>query len=145
MSKRVLVLIVLMTVLLVSCGNDLANPPLVYLVADGQLVDGFQSSYCWDQGIGGEICVDTVAPYFDEVTRLPVNAPIRFQFDTPLPNIVTISINEELFGETILSEKVSPSDFIDWSPTVAPGEYILKVDAGWRQGVVTYWFKVVLE
>ena len=108
-------------------------------------MDGFQSSYCWDGGVGGTLCVDTIEPYFDEITHLPASAPIRFQFDTPLPDEVSISISEELFGETILSESMPPSDFIDWSPAVAPGDYIVDVHVSWKQGDVTYWFSIVLE
>lgn len=145
MSKRLVLLIVLTATLLAGCGGNLDSPPLVYLVTDGDLVDGFQSSYCWDGGLGGTICVDSIEPYFDETTHLPASAPIRFQFDTPLPDEVTISISEELFGETILSESISPSDFIDWSPAVAPGEYIIDVHTSWEQGEVSYWFSVLLE
>jgi hypothetical protein len=130
--------------LLVSCGSGPDSPPLVYLVKDGNLVDGFQSSYCWDQG-GAALCVDTIEPYFDETTHLPANAPIRFQFDTPLPDKVTISVSKELFGETIQSEGLSPSDFIDWTSSVTPGEYIIDVHTSWKQGEVTYWFSVSLE
>jgi hypothetical protein len=59
--------------------------------------------------------VDSIEPYFDETTHLPASAPIRFQFDTPLPDEVTLSISKEVFGEVILSETVPASDFIDWS------------------------------
>ncbi len=145
MSKKLILLIVLTVIFLASCGGNLDSPPLVYLVADGDLVDGFQSSYCWDQGVGAMICVDTIEPYFDETTHLPANAPIRFQLDTPLPNEVKISISEELFGETILSESLSPAEIIDWSPAVPPGEYIVDVHVSWKQGDVAYWFSVLLE
>ena len=83
MPKRILVLILLVT-LLSGCGGDLSNPPLVYLVRNGNLIDGFQSSYCWDQGIRGALCVDTIEPYFEEIIRWPPGEPLRFQFDTPL-------------------------------------------------------------
>lgn len=145
MSKKIMILIVLTATLLAGCGGRIDSPPLVYLVSGGDLVDGFQSSYCWDGGIGGALCVDTIEPYFDETTQLPANTPIRFQFDMPLPDEVTISISEELFGETILSESMSPSEFIDWSPAVAPGEYILDVHASWKQGDVSYWFSIDLK
>lgn len=145
MSKRLISLIVLTIIFLVSCGSSLDNPPLVYLLADGDLMDGFQSSYCWDQGIGAAICVDTVEPYFDETTHLPNSAPIRFQLDIPLPDEVTISISEELFGETIFSESISPAEMIDWSPAIPPGEYIIDVHVSWKQGDVAYWFSVLLE
>ena len=145
MSKKLMLLIVLTATLLAACGGRIESPPLVYLVADGNLVDGFQSSYCWDGGAGGALCVDTIEPYFDETTRLPANAPIKLQLDSPLPNEVTLSISKELFGETILSETVTPSDFISWSPAVAPGEYIISVHTSWKQGDVTYWFSVSFE
>ncbi|MBC8333854.1 MAG: hypothetical protein ISR59_02800 [Anaerolineales bacterium] len=145
MSKKLILLIVLTVIFLASCGGNLDSPPLVYLVADGDLVDGFQSSYCWDQGVGATICVDTIEPYFDETTHLPANAPIRFQFDTPLPNEVKISISEELFGETIFSESLSPAEIIDWSPAVPPGEYVIDIHVSWKQGAVAYWFSIVIE
>ena len=145
MSKRISVLIVLSVVLLTSCGGDLANPPLIYLVSDEGLVDGFQSSYCWDSGIGRAICKDTVAPYFDSSTPLDASAPIRFQLDTPLPETVTLSISKEVLGESIYSETRPASELIDWSPPVPPGEYIIYVHGKWKQGGVTYWFSVLLE
>jgi len=136
---------ILFTTLLASCEGDLANPPLIYLVADGDLVDGFQSSYCWDQGIGEAICKDTVAPHFESSVPLDANAPIRFQLDTPLPEKVTLSISKEVLGKPIFSETLPASEFIDWPPAVAPGEYIIYVHAKWKPGEVTYWFSVLLE
>ena len=145
MSKKLMIFIVLAATLLTGCGGSLDSPPLVYLVADGALVDGFQSSYCWDGGISGTLCVDTIEPYFDSSTPLDATAPIRLQLDSPLPEGVTLSISKEVFGETILAESMSPSDFIEWSPAVAPGAYILDVHTSWNQGDVTYWFSVSLE
>ena len=145
MSKRFILLSILLITFLAGCGGDLANPPLIYLISDGTLVDGFQSSYCWDQGIGGEICVDTVEPYFESSTLLDGSAPIHFELDTPLPDMVTLSISKEVFGETIFSETLPVAEFIDWSPGVPPGEYIIVVHAKWKQGVVSYWFSVLLE
>ena len=139
-----MLLIILVATLLVACGSNLDSPPLVYLVRNANLIDGFQSSYCWDQGVG-TICVDTVEPYFEEAIRLPGNEPIRFQFDTPLPDEVTISISEELFGASIQTESLLPSEIIDWSPSVPPGDYVIDVHTSWKQGEVTYWFSVSLE
>ena len=62
MVKRTLFTIVLMGLLIASCGGNPSEPPLIYLISNDGLVDGFQSSYCWDSGIGGGICKDTVAP-----------------------------------------------------------------------------------
>ena len=90
MFNKILLISVLAALVLSGCGGNLDSPPLVYLVTDSNLVDGFQSSYCWDR-IGGTLCVDTIEPYFDESTYLSANAPLRFQFDTPLPDEVTIS------------------------------------------------------
>ena len=145
MLKRIFTLIVLVAVLLTSCGENIGSPPLIYLVSDGGLVDGFQSSYCWDDGIAGVICKDTVAPHFESFTPLDANAPIRFRLDTPLPKEVTIAISKEVLGETIFSETMPASELIDWSPAVAPGEYIIYVHGKWKQGGVTYWFSVSLE
>ena len=145
MSKRILMLLMLAALLLVGCGSSPDIPPLVYLATDSGLVDGFQSSYCWEQGIGAAICVDMIEPYFDETTHLPAGGSLVFQLDAPLPNEVTISISEELFGETILSESLTPADFIDWSPAVSPGAYIIDMHTKWKQGEVTYWFSVELE
>ena len=145
MSRRMLLTFILIGFLLTACGGILDSPPLVYLVRNGNLIDGFQSSYCWDQGVGGTICVDTIEPYFEEIIRLPSGAPIRFQFDTPLPDDVTISISDELFGDSIQTDNLSPSEIIDWSPNVPPGDYIIDVHTSWKQGEVTYWFSVYLE
>ncbi|MBT3189576.1 MAG: hypothetical protein HN736_10510 [Anaerolineae bacterium] len=144
MSKKILLMVILIATLLTACGGNSESPPLVYLVSNEELIDGFQSSYCWDSA-GSTLCVDTIETYFDETTYLLASAPIRFQLDTPLPDNVTISISEELFGETILSEEMPVSDFIDWSPTVAPGTYIIDVHTSWKQGDVSYWFSIVLE
>jgi hypothetical protein len=108
-------------------------------------VDGFQSSYCWDTGKDGTLCMDTVAPHFESSTPLDASAPIRFQLDTPLPEEVTLSISKEVLGESIFSETMPASESIDWSPAVAPGEYIIYVHGKWKQGGVTYWFSVSLE
>ena len=145
MSKRIFALIVLMAVSLTGCGEDIDSPPLIYLVANGELVDGFQSSYCWDSGKDGTLCMDTAAPYFESSTPLDASAPIRFQLDTPLPEKVILSISKEVLGKSIFSETIPASEFIDWSPAVAPGEYIIYVHAKWKPGEVTYWFSVLLE
>ena len=145
MLKRIFALIVLTTFLLTSCGENIGSPPLIYLVSNGELVDGFQSSYCWDSGMDGTLCMDTVEPYFESSTQLNANSSIQFQLDTPLPNEVTLFIRREVSGETILSERMPVSETITWSPTVAPGTYILAMHAKWKQGEVTYWFSVLLE
>jgi len=143
--NRLLLVIVLLTILLTACGINLDSPPLVTLVSENGRVNGFQSSYCWDQGVGAAICVDTIEPFFDQTTPLSNRAPIRFQLDAPLPDEVTISISQELFGETIVSESMTPAEFLDWSPQVGPGEYIIDVHTRWKQGEVSYWFSVLLE
>ncbi len=145
MSRKGMIFIFLILVLLTGCGSIPDSPPLVYLVRNGNLIDGFQSSYCWDKGLGGTLCVDTIEPYFEEIIRLPAGEPLRFQFDTPLPDDVTISISDELFGESILTESLPPSEIIDWSPAVPSGDYIIDVHTSWKQGEVTYWFGVFLE
>ena len=144
-SNKLPLMMILMAIVLTACGGNLDSPPLVYLEADSGLVDGFQSSYCWDQGVGAAICVDTIEPYFDEATSISQNDPIRFKLDAPLPDDVTISINKELFGETIVSESVKPSENLEWLPKVAPGAYIIQVQTNWKQGGVSYYFSVVLE
>jgi hypothetical protein len=145
MNKKILFIMLITTMLLVSCGGGVDSPPLVYLVTDSGLVDGFQSSYCWDNGIRGTLCVDTIEPYFDETTHLSTNDPIRFLLDTPLPDEVTLSLSRELFGDILISETVSVTESIDWSPAVDAGEYILTVNANWPQGDVAYWFSISLE
>ena len=145
MPKRIFALIVLAACLLTGCGSDIDSPPLIYLVANGELVDGFQSSYCWDSGTDGTLCMDTVAPHFESSIPLDAGAPIRFQLDTPLPNEVTFLIRKEVSGETILSKRMPVSETITWSPTVVPGTYVLAMHARWKQGEVTYWFSVLLE
>ncbi len=144
-SNKLPLVILLITITLTACGSNLDSPPLVYLEADSGLVDGFQGSYCWDQGRGAAICVDKIQPYFDESARLNQSEPIRFRFDTPLPDQVTISISEELFGATIVSESVTPAEVVEWSPMIGSGAYIIDVQTTWEQGGVSYFFSVVLE
>ncbi|HSG42796.1 MAG TPA: hypothetical protein VLA72_06545 [Anaerolineales bacterium] len=146
MNKKKLLILLITAILLVSCGgSSVDSPPLVYLVKDGELIDGFQSSYCWDDGAGAALCVDTVEPYFDETTHLSTGGLIQFLLDTPLPDEVTLSLSKELFGDIIISETVAVVENIDWSPAVDSGEYILTVHAKWTQGDVAYWFRVSLE
>ena len=145
MSQKMLLTLVLLGFLLTSCGGGVDNPPLIYLISNGELVDGFQSSYCWDSGIGETLCVDSIEPYFESSTPLDASAPIRLQLDSPLPDAVTLSLSQEVFGDTIYSETVPVSEIIAWSPSVAPGTYILDVHASWKQGDVTYWFSISLE
>jgi hypothetical protein len=145
MSKKVLQLYAVIAVLVTGCGGGPASPPLVYLVTASGLVDGFQSSYCWDGGAGGTLCVDTIAPTFSSPTSLPAGDPIQFQFDTPLPDEVVLSASKELFGETIYSESKPAAELITWSTQLPPGEYILAVHVTWKQGSVSYWYSVSLE
>ncbi len=145
MLKKILLITVLTALVLSGCGSKVESPPLIYLVSNGDLVDGFQSSYCWEGGIGAALCVDTIEPYFESSTLLDVSAPIKLQLDSPLPNEVTISVSKEVFGETILSEQVPVSEQVTWSPAVDPGTYILAAHASWDQGDVTYYFSVSLE
>lgn len=145
MLKKILLVIGLSAVVLAGCGGNLANPPPIYLVINGELEDGFQSSYCWDQGFGAAICVDTVAPYFENSIPLDTSKVIQFQLDTPLPDKVTLSISKEVMDEAIYSETVPVSKLIEWYPEVAPGEYIIAVHGKWKPGDVTYWFSVLLQ
>ena len=145
MPKKIILMTILTALLVSGCGGGVDSPPLIYLVSNGELVSGFQSSYCWDQGIGGTICVDTIEPYFESSTALDASAPIRFQLDSPLPDEVTLSISKEVFGETVFAGSMQGSEFLEWSPVVTPGEYIIDVHAKWKQGDVTYWFSVTLE
>ena len=131
--------------LMVSCGSSVDSSPLIYLVSNGELADGFQGPYCWDKGAGGALCVDPIQPYFDETIRFPASGPIQFLLDEPLPDEVTLSLSRELFGDNVISEKVSVTENMDWYPDVDAGEYILTVGAKWPQGDVVYWFSIVLE
>ena len=145
MLKKIFLMTILTALVVSGCGGNLDSPPLVYLVGNGNSINGFQSSYCWDRGVSGTLCVDTMEPYFEESIRLSAGEPIRFQFDTPLPDEVTISISEELFGDSIVTESLPPSEIIDWSPGISPGDYIIDVNTSWKQGNVTYWFSITLE
>jgi hypothetical protein len=129
--------------LLVRCGG-VDSPPLD-LVENGELVDGFQSSYCWDNSVRGTLCVDTVEPSFDETTHLSTVGLIRFLLDTPLPDEVTLLLSQELFGDTLISETVPVTENMDWSPAVDAGKYTLTVHAKRPQGDVAYWFIIILE
>lgn len=145
MKNKMLYMMVLIALLLSGCGGGVDSPPLVYLVKDDALIDGFQSSYCWDNGVRGILCVDSVEPYFDETIYLPTGSPIQFLLDEPLPDDVSLSLSKELFGDTLITEIVPVSENLTWSPTVDAGEYILTVNVSWKQGDVAYWFSIVLE
>ena len=145
MYNKILLITVLAALVLSGCGGGPDSPPLIHLVSNAELVTGFQSSYCWEEGRGAALCVDTMEPYFESSIPLDANAPIRLQLEKPLPNEVTLEISKEVFGDTILSEQVSISEQVEWSPAVAPGEYILSARASWDQGDVTYWFSISLE
>jgi hypothetical protein len=145
MFNKILLITVLAALMLSGCGGGPDSPPLIYLVSNADLVSGFQSSYCWEGGGGPALCVDTIEPYFESSIPLDANAPIRLQLEKPLPNEVTLEISKEVFGDTIQSEQASISEQVEWSPVVAPGEYILSARASWDQGDVTYWFSISLE
>jgi len=145
MQKRTLTVLILIFFLLAGCGKTSATPPLVYLVTDGGLVDGFQSSYCWDGGIKGTLCVDSIEPYFETSTTLSPGSSIQLQLDAPLPDSVTLSLSRELFGDELVSESVPVTEQVTWSPAVDAGEYILTVHANWPQGNVAYWFSITLQ
>ena len=146
MSKKTLLVWLMFALLLSACGSSPPDsPPLVYLVKDGSLFDGFQGSYCWERNADETICVDMVEPYFDEVVNLPADTPIRFQFEEPLPDEVTISISKAVLSTSLFSENVSPSEIVNWSAPVEPGEYIVSVGCRWPQGGGSYLFAVVIE
>ena len=145
MQKRTVLILALMILLLAGCGNTVDTPPLVYLISNEELVDGFQSSYCWDGGVRGNLCVDSIEPYFEDSITIPANASIQLQLDAPLPDSLTLSLSREVFGDTLVSETVPAADFVDWSPAIEAGEYILTVGARWPQGDVAYWFSILLE
>jgi hypothetical protein len=101
-------------------------------------------SYCWNPTFGPAICVDTIESFFDSATALPAGAPIRLQLDKPLPNSVTLSLSEEVFGDAIVEETLTPAAEVVWSPTVAAGDYIHRVSGSWKEGDVTTWFSISL-
>ena len=145
MKKSIVALAVLVGLLLVACTASVSSPPLIRLVADDTLIDGFQGPYCWAPAAGPALCVDPIPPEFDTTTSLPASEPIRLQLDKPLPDSVRLSLSEELFGEPVTSETVSAAETLEWSPQVAPGPYILRVEASWTQGDVAYWFSISLD
>ena len=145
MKKTVVVLPVLVGLLIVACTGKVSSPPLIRLVADDALIDGYQGPYCWERAAGPAICVDPRPPQFDSATSLPASEPIRLQLDKPLPDSVTLSLSEEVFGEPLISETVAPAETVEWAAQVEPGQYILRVGATWKQGDVFYWFSIALE
>lgn len=146
MRRRIPPLLVLITLLLAGCGGGrVDSPPLVYLISDGGLVDGFQSSYCWDNGVRGTICVDSIEPYFAASTPIPAGTSLQIQLDSPLPDSLTLSLSREVFGETLVSEAAPVNETVQWSPAVEAGEYILAAHTKWEQGEVTYWFRILRQ
>jgi hypothetical protein len=139
-----LIACLLLSLLLMGCIGP-SSPPLINLDVDGEIIEGFQSSYCWKQRLGPGICVDTIEPVFNGALPLPVGEPIRLQLDRPLPDGVTLALSEEVFGDAVVVETVTPAQAIAWSPTVAPGAYILAASGAWPEGNVTYWFSISFE
>jgi hypothetical protein len=114
-------------------------------VTGDTIVEGFQSSYCWDDGLGGGLCVDSIEPRFDSALALPAGEPLRLQLDKPLPDSVTLALSEEVFGDAIMLEVLTPDETLEWPVSVAPGAYILTASGVWPQGDVTYYFSISLE
>jgi hypothetical protein len=139
------VLCVWLLLILVGCTGGGSTPPLINLEAGGTTVAGFQSSYCWSPRIGPALCVDTIEPYFESSIALPAGDPIRLQLDAPLPDSVTLALSEEVFGDDIAIETLTPAQTVTWPVSVAPGTYVLAASGKWPQGDVTYYFSMTFE
>lgn len=142
--KFIFVLLIAITTLLACGTSSPSSPPSIELNVDGVLMSGLQGAYCWDQGIGGTVCVDPIEPMFDHAIPLPANSPIKLELAAPLPDTLVLSLSNEVFGDIVFSDIVNVDDVVEWSPPVAPGEYILTASGGWEQGDVTYWFSISL-
>ncbi len=145
MKKILLVVLALICLTLMACKERIESPPLIYLQQGDTLYDGFQGPYCWDSGSGAALCVDPIPPQFDETPTLAAGDGINLLLDTPLPDSVTLSLSNELFGDAVASESVPVAEDITWIPQVEPGQYILAVSASWKQGDVTYWYSISIE
>lgn len=137
--------VLLGVLLLVACTGPRA-PSDIRLLDRGTPVEGLQGAYCWDSWLS-DVCVDPMEPQFVPGTEhpLPADEPIQLQLDRPLPDTLTLSLSAELFGDEIVSDSLAPAEVVRWAPDVPPGTYVLNVDAGWRQGDVTYWFYIALN
>ena len=72
--------------------------------------------------------------------------PSGFSLILPYRKKCILSISKEVLGESHLFRKrMLTSEFINLSPAVIPGKYIVYVHAKWKQGEVTYWFSISLE
>jgi len=145
MKKRMILTIGLVGLVLTACTARTSGPSNIQLNTDDGLIQGAPGGYCWDNGPGGTLCVDPFEPEFGSPVALPAEEPIRLQLDKPLPDTVTLWLSEEVYGDTIVSEDVQVAETLEWSPQVEEGEYILNVDAAWRQGETTYRFSILLE
>jgi hypothetical protein len=144
MKMKLLAPLLVLFAAAIACGTGPSSPPIINLNVGGSTVSGLQGAYCWDQGIGGTICVDPMEPAFSSYTPIPAGSPITLELESPLPDNLVLSLSTEVFGDVVYTEVVDVSDSVDWSPPVDAGEYILTASASWEQGDVTYWFAVAM-
>lgn len=142
MKIKTLFFLSLLVVLAAACSSAPSNPPLIYINVNGESVSGYQGAYCWDGGLSGTLCVDPFPPAFEGQVPLEPGTTIRLELDRPLPDSLTVSLTPELFGDSAAEAELDAGAEVEWTPVVPPGNYVLNVNASWKQGDVTYWFYV---
>jgi hypothetical protein len=98
-DMRVLVTaaVLVSTLVLTACGSPTtrspaadetpapsSNPPPIRLLVDGDEVDAFQGSYCWQSSNGAGLCVDSVGAALSDLPDVGSPASLTFRF--PLPD-----------------------------------------------------------
>lgn len=141
MKTKTLPVLLFFALLLAACSGP-SSPPSIQLELNGETVSGLSGAYCWDSGLSGTLCVDPIPPSFEGMTPLAVDGPVRLVLDRPLPQELSVSLTPELFGDSVASETLDVGSTVEWLPDAPAGEYVLNVNARWKQGDVTYWFYV---
>jgi hypothetical protein len=115
-----------------------ANPTGT-MTFDGQTVEAFGSSFCWDFG-GGSMCADTIEPEFaaSDFGSVPVGTTIAIEGDAD-------SVEGHLdAGGPFPFDRIRSLDTSGDAavlPTQA-GRYIIEFDAAWSQGSRTFYFPI---
>ena len=134
---------ILILVLLAACSSS-DSPPQIKLEVNGQPESGLAGPYCWGSGIGSALCVDPIPPSLEQMTLHPLDGTVRLQLEKPLPDSFFVSLSPDIFEQPVDSTQLDADSFVEWTPNVPPGNYLLTVSGKWNQGDAGYWFYVSL-
>ena len=129
-----------------------SQPPAIRLFAGDQTHEATLASYCWPVEPGVGICADSAPLTFDTFFAVP-NDRISLEIDAPTPDTLTLSLQTPdglavVDGDTTRIDV--PGDTVTWTPSAAPGDYILAVFATWvalggQGGDAAYFIPITLE